>query len=80
MERKNIFYLSLIIVGTVFAALTYVIDQDTEATLTILYITGAIALIVRLLVEWRYYYQHNAQKKCDGCCRPLMNNGLPFLP
>ncbi|MFW9993524.1 MAG: hypothetical protein ACFFD4_15880 [Candidatus Odinarchaeota archaeon] len=60
LERRKAIYLSILVVGSVFALLTYIVDQETEATLTILYITLFLILILRLYEEWHYYRSHNA--------------------
>lgn len=53
-------YLSILVVGLVFAGLSYVTNLGVETSLTILYFTCASLVLLRLIVEWRYFRRHNA--------------------
>ncbi|MFX1511425.1 MAG: hypothetical protein ACFFCQ_02455 [Promethearchaeota archaeon] len=59
MVERNI-YISIFIVGTVFAVLTILSDQGIETALTIEYFTFLSLLLLRLIDEWLYYRQYQA--------------------
>ena len=53
-------YLSVAIVGFIFALLTLFTDQPIEIAVTIIYLTSVVLLSVKLTEEWRYYRSYNA--------------------
>ncbi|MFX0066257.1 MAG: hypothetical protein ACFFC7_29185 [Candidatus Hermodarchaeota archaeon] len=59
MVGRNV-YLSICVVGFVFALLTLITDQPIETALTIAYITLTVVLLVKLLENWRYFQHYNA--------------------
>lgn len=59
MVGRNV-YLSICVVGFVFALLTLITDQPAETALTIIYITLTVVLLVKFLEEWRYFQHYNA--------------------
>jgi hypothetical protein len=59
LVNKNI-YLSIFIVGSVFSLLSFIIEDNIDLAITILYLTIVIICSIRLFEEWRYYRSYNA--------------------
>jgi len=52
--------LSILVIGSVFALLTYLKEQTIFTALTILYLTISILVLLRLYEEWRWFRSHDA--------------------
>jgi len=59
LVKRNAF-LSILVIGSVFALLSYLTSQSREISLTILYITLFIVSVIKIFEEWRYYHSYNA--------------------
>ena len=59
MENRNL-YISILVIGSVFAFLTMLTDSDSLVAISIFYLTILLILILRLIIEWRWYRSHNA--------------------
>lgn len=59
MVGRNV-YLSICVIGFVFAILTLITEQQTEIATSILYITLVIVLYIKFFDEWRYFQRFNA--------------------
>ncbi|MHA2073177.1 MAG: hypothetical protein ACW97X_01005 [Candidatus Hodarchaeales archaeon] len=53
-------YISIFLIGFVFTILSLLTEQPLEVTTTILYITCALILFIKLIEEWQYYRSYNA--------------------
>jgi hypothetical protein len=60
LETKYIIYISIFVVGTVFAVLTLVLGENSDAALTFFYFTVSLILFIRLVEEWKYFRSHSA--------------------
>ncbi len=59
MVDRNI-YLSIFIVGFVFAGLTLLTGQSSNVALTFIYLSIVLILLIRLIEEWQYYRSYQA--------------------
>jgi hypothetical protein len=59
LVSRNI-YLSIIVIGFVFAILTLLTEQSQEIAITILYLTFVIISLTKFTEEWRYFRSYNA--------------------
>lgn len=57
--NRNI-YIAIALIGLTIAILSYVSNFGTDSSLTILFLTFALLLIIRLIVEYRYYHGYHA--------------------
>ena len=56
---KNV-YLSILIIGIVFAILSYISNYGENTALTILYFTITLIMLLRLVDEWQYFRRFRA--------------------
>ncbi|MHA2289106.1 MAG: hypothetical protein ACXABG_10000 [Promethearchaeota archaeon] len=59
MVGRNV-YISVFITGLVVAFLSQIIYPQSNASLTIIYLTLISVLLIKLIDEWRYYRSYNA--------------------
>jgi hypothetical protein len=53
-------YISVFITGLVFAFLSQIVNPQSTASLTLIYLTIVSVLLIKLIDEWRYYRSYNA--------------------
>ena len=57
--NKN-FYIAIFLIGSVFSILSLASDFGTDSAVTIFFLTIALILLIRLIVEFRYYRSYRA--------------------
>lgn len=60
MEINKNFYIAIFLIGSVFALLSLASDFGTDSAITIFFFTIALILLIKLIVEYRYYRRYNA--------------------